>query len=345
MIDIVKIVLVVALSVYASVSDCIKGIIKNKVLIPFFVVGIFLNVVEWFCFDAEYLFMHFLNIAIVVFISMALYTVRVWAGGDAKFVVTLSFLVPYNLYFSTFSNNFSLILVLVFAFALSYIFLIAESIYKGIKNKHVASKDKIVKQIRKILFRMISCSAYLMLFDNILLLAVPNIQQNSSYLIVAINICLVLIINGIKVLRNKYLLTVVIAANIIICIILRLQILNKFTLINLVVVVVINILKALIDEYNYEIIPTQNVKKGMILSAETTLLFLNSRVNGLPKMSTEDLRSRLSESEAESVKRWENLKYGVSEIRIVRKIPFAVFVSLGTLIFMILGALNDYKII
>ena len=98
------------------------------------------------------------------------------------------------------------------------------------------------------------------------------------------------------------------------------------------------VLRLFIDEYNYEIIPTSNVEKGMILSLETSLLFSNSKVKGLPNPSTEDLRSRLTE-EAQSIRRWEKSKYGVSEVKIVRKMPFAIFISLGTLVFIFLGVL------
>ena len=49
---------------------------------------------------------------------------------------------------------------------------------------------------------------------------------------------------------------------------------------------------------------------------------------------TEDLEARLTEEEAESVHRWEKSKYGSDTVVIVRKIPFAVFLALGTLLFL-----------
>ena len=60
-----------------------------------------------------------------------------------------------------------------------------------------------------------------------------------------------------------------------------------------------------------------------------------SNIKGLPKeKNTEDIRSRITEEEAESIKRWEFSKYGQSEIVIVRKIPFAIFISIGSIVYI-----------
>ena len=81
--------------------------------------------------------------------------------------------------------------------------------------------------------------------------------------------------------------------------------------------------------YNYKTIPTEDVTEGMVLSGTDTLFMQQSRVKGLPALSDETLRSRITAEEADSVKRWGKSKYGKSEISIVRKIPFAAFLSIG----------------
>ena len=77
----------------------------------------------------------------------------------------------------------------------------------------------------------------------------------------------------------------------------------------------------------------------MIISAETSMLFLNSRVKGLPDMSHEIVSDRISESECESIHRWEKSKYGSKTVKIVRKIPFAIFTSLGIVTYIIVGVM------
>ena len=152
-----------------------------------------------------------------------------------------------------------------------------------------------------------------------------------------INACLVLIISGLNFLRNKYIVIVAIVTGIIIKLIFKQAIIDKISLISYSLAILFILLKVFIDEYNYQTINTAQVKKGMILSLATTIQFTNSKVQGLPKPSTEDLRSRLSEDEATAVRKWEKSKYGAETVQIVTKIPFAIFISIGTICYIILG--------
>jgi len=88
--------------------------------------------------------------------------------------------------------------------------------------------------------------------------------------------------------------------------------------------------------YNYKDIPTSSVESGMILSSATTLLFQTSSVRHLPTNYSEDMSARLTEEEANAVRRWEHSVKGKPSVIIVRKIPFAVFIPLGFLLFIII---------
>lgn len=60
---------------------------------------------------------------------------------------------------------------------------------------------------------------------------------------------------------------------------------------------------------------------------------------GLPRVSDESLKSRLTENEINSIKIWAKV-IGVKELSVVKKIPFAIFVSSGFVIyFLIWGVL------
>ena len=65
-------------------------------------------------------------------------------------------------------------------------------------------------------------------------------------------------------------------------------------------------------------------KKGMILSTYSSMIMQNSRVRGLPKVSTEDLNSRLSEEEIESIKRWAKSRQ-VTSLHIVKRFHLPYF--------------------
>ena len=105
---------------------------------------------------------------------------------------------------------------------------------------------------------------------------------------------------------------------------------------NYVIVLLAIFLRYLVSGYNYEEIQTSEVKKGMVLSYATVVGFMPSRVKGLPQTTSEDMSSRITEEEAEAVRRWEKSKYGKNSIIIVRKIPFAIFIVCGTISYIVM---------
>ena len=100
------------------------------------------------------------------------------------------------------------------------------------------------------------------------------------------------------------------------------------------------ILKSFMSLYNYKAIPVEETSAGMVLSRTDTLFMQQSRVKGLPDISDETLRSRITADEAESIKRWGKSKYGKPQVTIVRKIPFAAFLSVGTIVYFLVGVLQ-----
>lgn len=95
--------------------------------------------------------------------------------------------------------------------------------------------------------------------------------------------------------------------------------------------------RGLAENFNYQEIDTADVKKGMILSYATVLEFSKSRIKGLPQFTTEDLSTRITQDEANSIVRWSSSKYGKDKIVILRKLPFALFISIGFIIYLCLG--------
>ena len=73
------------------------------------------------------------------------------------------------------------------------------------------------------------------------------------------------------------------------------------------------------------------------MAYSTVLQFSRSRVKGLPIITTEDMSSRITAEQADSIKRWGKSKNGKESIVILRKIPFAAFISLGYIIYLGLG--------
>ena len=93
------------------------------------------------------------------------------------------------------------------------------------------------------------------------------------------------------------------------------------------------------EKYNYKVVDVSELKPGMILSIASVLSFAGSKTQGLPTFSTEDLKSRLSAEEVENIKLWSKEKAGRDSVIVVRKIPFVLFIAVGTMAFMVLEVL------
>lgn len=96
-------------------------------------------------------------------------------------------------------------------------------------------------------------------------------------------------------------------------------------------------LRSFMNQFGYSVIQTEQVERGMILSLSSSLQMQRSRVKGLPAASDESLKSRLTQEEAESVRRWGKSKYGSKRVTVVRKMPFAVFILCGLILYLVIG--------
>ena len=163
-ISIIKVVALLALCINSSISDIKKGVVKNYTILIAIGAGIVLNAIEWIFISSEYILVQIINILIVFILSILLYAFHIWAAGDCKLMFAIAVLIPYDLYLTIENQWFSLIFVLAFSFAFSYLFLIGDSIYSGIKRKHVISTKKIFSSSILFLKKYIACISYIRLF-------------------------------------------------------------------------------------------------------------------------------------------------------------------------------------
>ena len=97
---------------------------------------------------------------------------------------------------------------------------------------------------------------------------------------------------------------------------------------NYILVLVLLVCQMTIKTTIYETVEVEQLKKGMILTTFSSMLMQTSITKGLPGVSTEDLKSRLSSDEIESIKIWAKATH-TEKLTIVKKIPFAIFISIG----------------
>lgn len=336
-VDIIKCTCLLLFCICTSITDIKYGLIKNKFICVFLLLSVILDGYCLLFNKTDYLSFA-INISIAVVLSIVLYLLNIWAAGDSKMMIIISLLIPYTNQYYLINNWTHTITILALIFILAFIYLIFDSIYNRIKGSY-KPQNSLKSQTKLSLFNWISCVSSVLFVDLILWLFVKVIFEKTA-LILLCNICIILLVNNFSILKNKYWVCINILFSIIGCLIFRYPLINKIMLVNYILIAFMIVLRTFISQYNYEIIPTQNVKEGMILSTATTMLFINSRVKGLPGISRENLSNRITKQEVQSIKIWQKSAKGQDTIEIVRKIPFAVFISAGTICFIMIGVLT-----
>lgn len=320
-----------------SLSDFKVNKIFNKELIIGFVISIIINSIYYSLFNSNE-FSHYIgNIVFGIICSFILYIFNIWAGGDTKLFILLSLLVPAECYYN--EGVISIVIIFVLIFSISFIYILIESVvFKCIKKKTFKSNSSI-KSIRTIIYYLLFVSGNVTLIQTGIRYIIPNLYFKYRLVFMFANVFIVLYC------RESFFRTNKIVRNIIILIgsiCYLFSIYKGYFFENtkeIVIVLVILIFKLLAEKYNYEEIPTKNVEEGMVLSFSTVISFMNSKVKGLPLKTTEDIKSRITKQEAESIKKWANSSNGKEKIIIVRKIPFAVFISLGFISYLLIGGI------
>lgn len=351
--NIILIFSMILLCTIASFTDFKFGKVFNKHLLIFLAIGLLVNIMYISYaliakqIDFQICMRYALNIIIGAIISYFMYYNKIWAAGDAKMYFVILFLVPYNLLIYKSINIFPGFILLSLIFSIGFIFLIGETLFQLAKdithkiksrNKRLFLNTNMVFSsniIWKYLFSYFLSATIIELFTHFL----TEFYSNNRGFLLLVNVLLISI--TLNALKNKKFTFWTIALGIFYLLIKILVIpisKNSFYIgINSIFTLIIVIfLRYLGSKYNYSEIPVDNAKAGMVLSFDTVLNFKKSKIKGLPEITTETTKTRLTKEQAESIKKWGETKSSTSTIRIVKHIPFAPFISFGALAFTIL---------
>ena len=321
-----------AFCIISSVSDLKFGIVKNSTVIIFLIISVILNTIDFLIFAPDRFILFLINVGIVCAASFFLYATGVWAGGDTKFTVCAALLFPTGFYLNA-DVSYNLIFAVVLSFAVGFIYLVFETainIRKSDSDESIISKKDIFNFLKNY-FIMLS-NAY---FISELLTLIGKLTGVSLSLFVFPAVLAVAYFsNRFAFFRKLYYIIPIIIGDIVLSFFTG-KVNLSFNVMTYVFMFVFAMLRIAVSKFNCKEINTSEVKKGMVLSAATVFGFRNSRVKNLPRFTTENLKSRLTQEEAEAVVRWENSKYGSPKVMIVRKIPFIIFISIGFIMYFI----------
>lgn len=323
----------------SSYTDCKNNIILNKHLFRCAISAIIVDIIYYMTWATSFLTLFAINMVLLIAVGIVFYVYNLWAAGDCKLLIVVGLCIPGRFY-SFWGTGIGISFYIVAGvFSLAFIYIVLESIVLGIKDKQLFKVTFEGFDWKESIVSYLAMVGSLALIGKFLSSFFPGLANGGTAISVAINFLIVLTMIQVRQRMDfKVLLGVLIVVWSGIAI---LSISNLYEIrfggntTSWFLVLLVMALRMISDKYNYKVIPTSEVRQGQILSASTILGFSASRVRGLPSGATEDLRSRLTEAEAESVRRWETSAHGKPYVVIVRKIPFAVFISTGTIIFLV----------
>lgn len=325
----------------ASYTDCRVGQIRNRHL-GCAVVPILLLDAAYYLGEtgAAYGQVFFVNVFCLALTGLLLYGLHVWAAGDTKLLVLVALSIPGRLYAWQLPYVGSGVLIVAFAFVAAFVYVLLSGLRKRLHESHWPQ----VRAVRKLDWLCITASYIWMVtwvqFVLAVCYALRLMAASDRLLDAAASCALVLLFLSIR----EHMTTKQISKGAALgCLALLagsfsplLSFSYALSAVILLWAVLLMLLRLLVQDYNYVTIPTQEVRAGQILAAATVCRFSRSRVRNLPEGLTEDLASRLTAAEAASVRRWQYSKYGEDTVVIVRKIPFAIFLAIGTMAFLVL---------
>lgn len=332
--EIVNLCLAACLCIICTRSDVREGIIYNRILVVFTVAAVLIDSI-YYAFFARDLLLDFLpNFVIISMVSLYLFYSHSFAGGDCKMIIVLALLYPARCYFVYGSSIVTLVFAIAFAIFAGYIYLLVSSI-KAIATKKVKITVEYVKKFLCNFFKSyISAMIYIVLLNCVLMLC----GRFGFFINVWVTRCICILVawcvGRYPIFKKLFLLVPTLITVVVISVTTQIV---PFSLNpeNYVLVLVLLLCQMTIRTTIYETVHVNQLQKGMILTTLSSVLMQTSITKGLPGISTEDLKSRLTIEEIESIKIWAKATH-TEELTVVKKIPFAIFVSIGFLIYFVL---------
>lgn len=344
----------ICLLVIASKIDMRSGMIPNKVVLCGAALLLPLDLIYYLIFNRDDLSLWGIDMLGSVVIALFLYFISVWAAGDSKLLIVTMLGLPSRLI--TFINVgavpcFGLIICV---FSAAFVCVMTETLIltiKDAKNKKLSLQQyrfklPSFKEALNILISYLFVYFTMTFINQIINLFTAKIIGNQILTVVMIDFMIALIVFEIKrhipqtVIRIITALYVLIFSLLVIFKILPISNV-KIEYKALLIVLIVYLFRLAAEKYNYKEIPTKDVSKWMIPSAATVIqLNMVKGIENLPHCLSEDRRARLTQEQVDAIQMWRKTKLGKPTITIVRKIPFAIFILIGTIIFLGLEILS-----
>ena len=329
--------LLVTLGFVSSKSDLTEGIIYNRHLKIFAICSMVLGIIYYGYYAGDLLILFLVNLLVVSFVSLFLFYTHSFAGGDCKLAIIMASLYPANYYITYGRWPYTLTLSIAFAVIIGYLYLFLTSL-KAI----VAKETNITLSFIKDYFiSFIKNFTIATIYISVLNMALYWFQYNGVTINQwVIRVCCLIIawaVSHYEVLKKWNLVGFVLIMDF--CLGLYLRFIPfSINPEHYIIVILLLVFQVTIQTNIYEEVKIEDLKSGMILTTFASIMMQGSRIKGLPGISSEDLKCRLTEEEVNSIKKWAEASK-IESVSIVKKIPFAIFISLGYLSYFLIWSL------
>ena len=322
--------LILIVLIIGTYTDLKYGIIPNKLLVPFIIIGFIYKLV--FSLSINFLTVIFL----AVFISLFLFYMKIWAGGDCKFYLTIILLMPNYFIESSFYGISSIIWIPLLAFLIGYIYVIGDSFYQKIKQHK--ENNNLKRKVKNDFIRYLKYYIVIIFISYCLSILMSHLNLNvNMWLYTLLILGMIYFIAKTGILENNFVILAIVFLDIFIGIIQIDSFFNKRQFLVWLAVILSSFIKHFNNDYNYEEITVDQLKPGIILSTSSSYIFFNDTLSKYKKISDETLRSRLTEEDIEKINALINKRDYIHKITVMKKIPFALFISLSTFIIILGG--------
>lgn len=333
--EVFQIIVLLLLFIKASITDLREGYVSNRHIVYAFGVGL-LSAIPYYSFYAqEYIQIYISNLVLASILAIMFFCLGVWGAGDSKLLIVTFIILPARLYVSQTGSRASCFSIISLIFIVAYIYIIAETICIGVRERNLFRLRHYSVNIKECIRGFLSVFLGVNIVSPIVLVIINIFFQSDALMFMMIQFLIVLLVIRFE---DKVTWKMIVLMSFIWTGYVFLGFVNintdSFYWEAYLLVIVLYIVRIFAQKYNYKLIPVTELKKGMILAVASVVMFSGSRIKGLPTYTTEDMKARLSEAEVDNIIRWSKSKNGSDSIVIVRKIPFVVFIMIGTILYI-----------
>ena len=330
----------------AARSDLKKGIVPNGMILIACLTGLAIDAVYYLAFAGKFFFPFLMDCILTAALSIFFYSQGIWGAGDSKLLILIALCLPGRIFCRDGLWSFPGFLLITVIFAVSFLVVFIDSIIKGKKEGRLFDKQKILFPLddwRGFLSKSLFLYFCVGTVNGFFSLEWTSFLRLTYPVLLALDLVLILLLN-----RKNWTPTLpYLLAALILCVVMTILSKAIFSwqsfLFSLFFIVALLFTRNITDQENYQTISAGDILPGMILDYSSVALLSLSKMPDLPLSNTADMRSRLHEKEVAAIHAWGKKHPGRDQLVIIRKIPFALFIAIGTLVFWGMEVLLIYE--